>query len=352
LPRTSKAKPAAALRRIYARTEKKFVQAGGAPVITPDISSRFYHWTTFDTLLLQEFFRYSDSLPPHPLEKDELFYDRLLLHSSENYLLTRKLADRFSLRLESEAISQMRSYMEFNPFSQKSRYTPMRSELQWLLCSQKKQATPATATQNEITSLLQFSNSHYHDLNQMILARLIRPLTASTSSAKDRCFHYFLESLTQMRDIDLSEELGDCRIHFARTGSIYSSPNFASPRASIRRSWQTFHSGFFCFYMVTRDGSQKGYREARALFQKNNLEWIPHPYFEVSPFFVDKIVPAWLSQTQGRLPKTWPRPPAAFQKSIQKIPLIPAEKLVRETGLFQDLFHWYRELFPLSDIRL
>lgn len=337
-----KRKRVSALQRIYTETEKNFVKNGGPPVITPEISSHFYQWSSFDTLLLKQLILQSDSLPAHSLEKKELLYDRLLLHSSDHYLLTRKLAGRFSLQLESEAISQTRSYMEFNPFSPRTRYTPMMSEMRWLMTAGTKQAKSA---QNELTNLLRLSNSHYHDLNQMIMARLIRPLTASTSKAQDQCFHYFLESLTQLRDIDLSEELGDCRIHFARTGSIYSSPNFASPRTPIRSSWQIFRSGFFAFYLVTRDGSQRGYNQAKNLFKKNDLEWISHPYFQVSPTFVDNIVPAWMEQTHGRLPKKWPKPPASFKKLMFRIPLIPAEKLILEEGLFQDLFQWYCELF-------
>ncbi|MGZ3697057.1 MAG: hypothetical protein ACXWPM_06880 [Bdellovibrionota bacterium] len=154
---------------------------------------------------IQRLLEHSQRLPRHPLEEEELLWDRLLLHYSKCYRRTRELAHTLGVRLIPSMTSVTRDVETWDFRSNPISYSPIASEVLWTVSRQEPHAERFRA----LDSLRPYVTQTYHALNHAIIHRLIEPrLDARDGRGQVLDLISWIETLVFLRETQFIQELG------------------------------------------------------------------------------------------------------------------------------------------------
>ena len=237
---------------------------------------------------LRYLYRIQAGLPKLSLAKPELPFDRFLLSYSQHYLQTRKIAEKIGCSLVPEVVSLSRSLTNFSPSSARIEFSPLRSELNWLLTSNADRKTRLSV----FSDLTKITSCAFHDLNHSILFRLLRPQTELKNSKSIAYYYTFIESLVILRDLMLADELGPIGLPLKTLGVVYR--NNSRPKRSVTYlSFEEFYSYFSYTYLSLLGFSKT---KARAALKHTGIRFTPHPALDTNQDFIDHTHAYWMKK--------------------------------------------------------
>jgi hypothetical protein len=278
--------------------------------------------------------RLSARLAPHPLELDEQPLDRLLLGLSPAYARTRALALEAGAEFVPQAITKERSVLNFEVESSRILYSPVASELAWVLGTQRD---PDRA--ERLLLLARLVSVVYHDWSHFILNSFIRPARPPRSERELGLIFNFIEALAIFRDHELAWELGEISRPLRSAGLLYEAcGNHPSPPGKDARELRRWVGTIFLHLM---GGSWSSIQSA---FERAGLGEPPLRPSAASRAFVRKTIPAWLLRYRSRRGLRISAPGAVL-RGAWDLPILSVDGMLRKQEIWDEFFDRYNGLF-------
>jgi len=284
-------------------------------------------------------------LPPQPSEISELLMDRLLLRISASYRATRQYVSLLGIELVPQIRSVQRALTTFDMHTGRLGYSPIESELFW---ATEKPGDPKRLL--HFQQLTHFNVPLFHDLNHLVLFRLIHPdPVARPTDQVIRHYYSLIEALVIIRDLEIAYELGPLSVVLNENGILYRCIRKTMP-VDWKMDFDFFKTALlFTFYEVAYAAS----RERTVRFIEGTGMPSPHKVLGTNASFLEDISPRWVKDYLDRYGRTLrpagakPVPRAAARLEFDFKVKSP-EQLAKDERQFRAFYEWYRRVYSPS----